>query len=80
VVGGVEVHDLEHQVLRTEVLLCAKDDRQTYTTYGVCNLAWHDPLEGFVAGGHLVEVEVHLSKCHCEDDVQAVASIDEGVR
>jgi hypothetical protein len=27
------------------------------------------PVEGFIAGGHLVEVEVHLSELLCEDDV-----------
>jgi hypothetical protein len=30
-------------------------------TYGVCSLVGHDPVEGFIAGGHLVEVEVHLA-------------------
>jgi hypothetical protein len=80
VIGGAEVRDLKRQVLRTEVLLCAKGDRQTYTTYGVCSLAGHDPVEGFAASGYLVEVEVHLSDRLYEDDVQAAALIDEGLR
>jgi hypothetical protein len=29
-----------------------------------------------VAGGHLVEVEVHLSERLCEDDVQAATPIN----
>jgi hypothetical protein len=41
---------------------------------------WANPIEGLVAGGHLVEVQVHLSKCLCEDDVQAAAPINEGLR
>jgi hypothetical protein len=44
-----------------QVLLRAEGDRQTYTTYGVCSLAGHDPVEGFVTSGHFGEVEFHLS-------------------
>jgi hypothetical protein len=58
---GAEVRDLECQVLRAEVLLCAEGDRQAYTTYGLRSLAGHNPVEGFIVGSHLVEVEVHLS-------------------
>jgi hypothetical protein len=60
VVRGAEVRDLERQVLRAEVLLCTKGDRQAYPTYGVRSLAGHDPIEGLIACSHLVEVEVHL--------------------
>jgi hypothetical protein len=45
-VRGAEVRDLERQVLCAEVLLYAEGDRQAYTTYGVCSLAGHDPVEG----------------------------------
>jgi hypothetical protein len=79
-VGGAEVRDLERQVLRTEVLLCAKGDRKAYTTYGVHSLAGHDPVVGFIVGSHLVQVEVHLSESLFEDDVQAAAPFDEGLR
>jgi hypothetical protein len=80
-VGGEEVRDLERQVLRTKVLFCAKGDRQAYTTSGLHNLAGHDPVEGFIVGGHLiVEVKVKFSERICEDDVQAAASVDEGLR
>jgi hypothetical protein len=44
-----------NQVLCTEVLLCAKCDRQGYTTYGVRSLAGHDPVEGFITSGHLLK-------------------------
>jgi hypothetical protein len=44
------------------------------------SLAGHDPEEGFVAGGYLVEVEVHLSYRLCKDDVQVAAPINEGLR
>jgi hypothetical protein len=44
-------------------------------TYGVCILAGHDPVEGFIACGHLAEVEVHLSERLCEDDVQAAPPV-----
>jgi hypothetical protein len=79
-VGGAEVRDLERQVLRAEVVLFAKGDRQAYTTYGVCSLAKYDPVEGFVASGHLGEVEFHLLQHFGEDDVQTVAPVDEGLR
>jgi hypothetical protein len=46
-------------------------------TYGVCSLAGYDPVEGFVASSHLVEVEVHLSQRLCEDDVKATAPVDD---
>jgi hypothetical protein len=55
------VHDLEGEVLCAEVLLCAEGDRQAYTIYGVRSLAGHNPVEGLVAGSHLVQVDVHLS-------------------
>jgi hypothetical protein len=48
------------QVLCAEVLLCTKGDWRAYTTYGVCSLAGHDPVEGLIVGGHLDEVEVHF--------------------
>jgi hypothetical protein len=53
--------DLERQVLRAKVFLGAEGDRKAYTTYGVCSPAGHNPVEGFIAGGHLVEFEVHLA-------------------
>jgi hypothetical protein len=56
-------------VLCTEVLLCAEGDWQAYTTYGVCSLAGHNPVEGFITGSHLAEVELHLAQRLCEDDV-----------
>jgi hypothetical protein len=46
----------------------------------VCSLARHDPIEGLVAGGHFVEVKVHLLERLCEDDVQAATRINEGLR
>jgi hypothetical protein len=49
-------------------------------TYGACSLAGHDPVEGLVAGGHFIEVEVHLSEHLYEYDVQAVAPINEGLK
>jgi hypothetical protein len=49
-------------------------------TYGVLSLAKHDPIEGFIAGSHLVEVEVHLSERLCENDVQVASPINEGFR
>jgi hypothetical protein len=49
-------------------------------TYGVRSFAGHNPVEGLITSGHLVEVEIHLSERFCEDDVQAAASIDEGLR
>jgi hypothetical protein len=49
-------------------------------TYGLCGLAGHDPVGGIIAGGHLVEVEVHLSERFCEDDVQAASPINKGLR
>jgi hypothetical protein len=79
-VGGVEICDLIRQVLRAEVVLFAESHRQTYTTYGVCSLAEYDPVEGLVTRGHLGEVEFHLLQCFGEDDVQAAAPIDEGLR
>jgi hypothetical protein len=30
-------------------------------TYEIRSLARHDPVEGLIAGGHLVEVELHLA-------------------
>jgi hypothetical protein len=36
-------------------------------------------MEGFVTGGHLVEVKFHLSEYLFEDDVQATAPINEGL-
>jgi hypothetical protein len=74
------VHDLEGEVLCAEVLLCAEGDRQAYTIYGVRSLAGHNPVEGLVAGSHLVQVEVHLSERLCEDDVQAATPINDGLR
>jgi hypothetical protein len=41
-------------------LLCAEGDRQAHATYGVCSLAGHDPVEGFITSGHFGEVELHL--------------------
>jgi hypothetical protein len=35
----------------------------------VCSLSGHDPVEGFIASGHLAEVELHLAQRLCEDDV-----------
>jgi hypothetical protein len=35
IVGGAEVRDLAHQVLRAEVVLFAESDRQAYMTYAV---------------------------------------------
>jgi hypothetical protein len=61
VVRGAEVRDLERQVLCAEVLHCAEGDRQAYMTYGVRSLAGHDPVRGFIACSHLVEVKVYLS-------------------
>jgi hypothetical protein len=49
-------------------------------TYGVCSLAGHDPVEGLVAGDHLVEDKLHLAQCLREDDIQAAAPIDKGLR
>jgi hypothetical protein len=49
-------------------------------TYGVRSLAGHDPIEGLIACSHLVEVEVHLLARLREDDVQAAAPIDDGLR
>jgi hypothetical protein len=46
----------------------------------VRSFAGYNPVQGLITGGHLVEVEVHLSECFCEDDVQTVAPIDEGLR
>jgi hypothetical protein len=51
----------ERQVLRSEVFLRAEGDRQAHATYGVCGLAGHDPVKGFIAGGHFGEVELHLA-------------------
>jgi hypothetical protein len=65
----VEVRDLKHQVLYTEVLLRANGDQQEYTTYGVRSLAEHNPIEGFITIGHLGEVELHFAQHLCEDDV-----------
>jgi hypothetical protein len=79
-VRGAEVCNLKREVLCAEVLLCAEGDRQAYTTYGVHNFAADDPVEGLIVGIHLVEVEVHLSERFCEDDVQAAAPINEGLR
>jgi hypothetical protein len=63
-----------------EVFLCAKGDWQAYTTYGVRTLAGHNPVEGFVAGGHLVEVKLHLAQRMCEDDIQTATPVDKGLR
>jgi hypothetical protein len=49
-------------------------------TYGVRSFAGNDTVEGLITGGHLVEVKVHLSECPGEDDVQATAPINEGLR
>jgi hypothetical protein len=49
-------------------------------SYGVCSLAGHNPVEGFIEGGNLVEVEVHPSERLCEDDVQTATTINEGLR
>jgi hypothetical protein len=38
------------------------------------------PVEGLIAGDHLVEVELHLAQCLCEDDIQTVAPVDKGLR
>jgi hypothetical protein len=72
--------DLERQVFCTEVLLCAEGDRQPYTTYVVHSFAGHDPIEGLVAGGHLVEVELHLAQRLYDDDIQAIAPVVKGLR
>jgi hypothetical protein len=61
VVRGADVCDLEHQVLRAEVLLCAKGDWQAYTTYAVRSLAGLDPVEGFVTGSYLMSKSIFLS-------------------
>jgi hypothetical protein len=60
---------LKRQVLRSEVLLCAEGDWQAYTTYGVHSLAGHNPIEWFITGSHFGEVELHLARRLCEDDV-----------
>jgi hypothetical protein len=60
VVRGAELCNFKCYVLRAEVLLCSKGDRQANMTYGVRSLAGHDPIEGLIACSHLVEVEVHL--------------------
>jgi hypothetical protein len=60
-VGGADVRDFEHQVLRAKVFLGAGSDRQAYMNYGVHSLARYDHVEGFIIGGHLVEIEVHLA-------------------
>jgi hypothetical protein len=44
-----------------EVFLYAKGDWKAYTTYGVRSLAGHNPVEGLIAGSHLVQVELHLA-------------------
>jgi hypothetical protein len=49
-------------------------------SYGVRSLTGHDPIEGLIASGHLVEVELYLAQCLCEDDIQAAAPIDKGLR
>jgi hypothetical protein len=49
-------------------------------TYGVRSLAGHDPVEGLVTGGRLVEVKLHLAQCFCEDDIQVAAPIDKDLR
>jgi hypothetical protein len=72
-VVGAEVRDLERQVLCAEVLLCVEGDEQEYMTYGVCSLTEHNTIDRLIAGGHLGEVEVHLSQRFYEDDVQVVA-------
>jgi hypothetical protein len=46
----------------------------------VRSLAGHDPVEGLMASGHLVEVKLHLTQCLCEDDIQAAAPVDKGLR
>jgi hypothetical protein len=38
-------------------------------SYGVCSLAGHDPVEGFITGSHFGEVELHLAYRLCENDV-----------
>jgi hypothetical protein len=47
---------------------------------GYATLPGTTPVEGLIAGSHFVEVEVHLSERFCEDDVQAAAPINEGLR
>jgi hypothetical protein len=47
--------------LRSEVLLRAEGDRQAHATHGVCSLAGHNPVEGFITSRHFGEVELHLA-------------------
>jgi hypothetical protein len=49
-------------------------------TYGVRSFAGHDPVEGLIAGGHFIEVKVHLSERLCEDDVKVAAPVNKGLR
>jgi hypothetical protein len=78
-VGGAEARDLERQVLRAKAILFVESDMQAYTTYEVCSLAEYDHVERFIASSHLRDVE-KLLQHFSEDDVQAAAPVDEGLR
>jgi hypothetical protein len=72
VVGGLEVCDLEDEVLRAEVLLHAERHREGDPTHGVGRLAGDNAEEGLVAFCQPLEVEVHLLQGVDKDDVESL--------
>jgi hypothetical protein len=79
VVRGLEVWDLEAEVLRAEVLLRAEHHWEGDPTHGVGHLARDDAEEGFIAFCKPLEVEVHLLQGVDEDDIEPASSVDEGL-
>jgi hypothetical protein len=80
VVGGLEVCDLEAEVLHAEVLLHAERHREGDPTHGVGRLAGDNAEEGLITFCQPLEVEVHLLQGADKDDVESASSIDEGLR
>jgi hypothetical protein len=80
VVRGLEVSDLETEVLRAEVLLSDKGHWEGDPTHGLGCLARDDAEEGLVTCCQPLEVEVHFLQGLNEDDVKPAPTTDEGRR
>jgi hypothetical protein len=77
VIIGLELSNLEVEVLRPKVVLRAKGDRKGVPTQGVGRLSKDDAEEGLIARHQPLEVEVHLLQRLDKDNVDSTPSIDE---
>jgi hypothetical protein len=80
VVGGLEISNLEAQVLIAEVVLRTEGHREGDPTHGVGRLARDDAEEGLIARCQPLEVEVHLLQGLDEDDIEPTTTVDKGLR